>query len=259
MKKLLTVLLIVLGVIFVLLLTKDFIIKASVEKGVELVTGLRIRIGSLSVGIFKPVAHIKNFRLLNPSDFPDKTMIDIPEIYVNYDLPAIIKGKIHLPEVRFALKEMTVVKNSKGELNLDSLKSIQAQKKSEPAGAKGPAKLPDIKIDLFKLNIGKVVFKDYSKGSEPSVKEFNINLDETYTNIDNPYTLANLIVVKALMKTSIAALTNFDLKGLQGAVGGALSGAKEVVSTAADKAQKAAKQATDTLKDVLKNPFGSKE
>ena len=251
MKKILVIFLIALGVIFVLLLAKDFIIKTSVEKGVELVTGLKLRIGSLNVGVFKPVAHIKNLKLLNPSNFPDKTMIDIPEIYVNYDLPAIIKGKIHLPEVRFALKEMIVVKNVKGELNLDSLKTLLPPK--------GSAKPPDIKIDLLKLNIGKVIFRDYSRGVEPLVKEFNVNLNETYANIDNPNTLVNLIIVKALMNTSIAALTNFDLKGLQGTVGNALSGAKEAASAAAATAQKAAKQATDTLKGVLKNPFGSEK
>lgn len=264
MKKLLTILVIVLVVIVVVALAKDVIIKASVEKGAEIVTGLKISIGSLKVGVFKPVVDMKDFRLLNPANFPDKTMVDMSEIYVNYDLPAIMGGKIHLPEARLALKEFVVVKNAKGELNLDVLKNVQAQKTGKaPAG-----KVPNIQIDVLKLSIGKVIFKDYSRGGTPSVREFNVNLNESYTNVNNPYTLASLVVVKALMNTSIASLTHFDLKGLQGSVGDVLSSAQKIAATAVTTAQETAKQAVkttteaakaaqDTVQGVLKNPFGT--
>jgi len=262
MKKLVNILIIVLVVLFVLLLAKDLIIKTSVEKGVEIVTGLKLKIGGLNVGIFKPAAAIKNLKLLNPAGFTDRTMIDMPEIYVHYDLPAIIGGTIHLPEVRLALREFVVVKNSKGELNLDALKSIQAQKEEKAPTKKAPAekkagKAPNLKIDKLSLNIGKVIYKDYSKGATPDVKEFNINLNEVYTNVDNPYTLANLIVVKALIGTPIAALTNFDLKGLKGTVGDAMAGAQKAASAAADKAGKTATQAADKVKGLLKIPIGT--
>ncbi|MFH1790840.1 MAG: hypothetical protein ABH885_02515, partial [Candidatus Omnitrophota bacterium] len=54
-------------------------------------------------------------------------------------------------------------------------------------------------IDRLRLKIGKVSYKDYSaRQGTPRVMEYNINLDEEYTNITNPYTLVSLIVVKAL-------------------------------------------------------------
>jgi uncharacterized protein involved in outer membrane biogenesis len=246
MKKVWIILLTVVGVIIVVLLAKDFIIKASVEKGVELVTGLKLKIGSLNVGILKPIIDIKNLKLLNPVDFSDRTMVEMPEIYVNYDLPAIIGGKIHLPEVRLALREFVVVKNAKGSLNLDAFKTVQAQKEGKPSAQNTSGKAPQIKIDTLQLNIGKVIYKDYSKGSAPDVKEFNVNLNERYTNVDNPQALVNLIVVKALMNTSISALTNFNLKGLEGSIGGVVAGAEKMTSTAVDK-----------VKGILKSPFSS--
>lgn len=278
MKKYLTIAIIAVAIFFALVFIKDIIIKVSIEKGVELVTGLKLNIGGLGVGVLKPVVSIKNLKLLNPPDFPDRTMIDMPEIYVNYDLGAIIGGKIHLPEVRLSLKEFVVVKNSKGELNLNALRTVQAEKEGKSPSEKTPGKAPDIKIDVLKLSIGKVIYKDYSKGGAPDVKEFNINLNESYTNVDNPYTLASLIVVKAMMNTSIASLTNFDLQGLQGTVGNTLASAQKMASTAAAKAQEAiattqgtakkaaeaaknaqdvVKQTADTMKDVFKNPFSS--
>jgi hypothetical protein len=205
-------------------------------------------------------------------------MVDMPEIYVNYDLPAIIGGKIHLPEVRLALKEFVVVKNADGELNLNALRTVQAQKEGKAPSKSAPGKAPDIKIDSLKLSIGKVIYKDYSKSSAPDVKEFNINLNESYAHVDDPYALASLIVVKALMNTSIASLTNFDLKGLQGTVGGTLANAQKMASTAmataknpiattqeqakravevAKKAEGTVQQTADAMKNVLKNPFGS--
>lgn len=257
MKRLINVLVITVVVIVALLLAKDVIIKASVEKGVEVVTGLKLSIGSLNVGIFKPAASIKNLKLFNPAGFPDKIMADVSEIYVNYDLPAIMKGTIHLPEVRFGLNEFVVVKNSKGEVNLDALKNVQKQKKGAQPAEKAAGKAPNLKIDKLVLNIGKVIYKDYSKGATPSVKEYNINLSEVYTNVDDPYQLASLIVVKALVGTPIASLTNFDLKGLQGSVSGVLSGAQKVASTAVEKAGDTAVQAVDTLKKVITSPFKS--
>ncbi|MBU1809126.1 MAG: AsmA family protein [Candidatus Omnitrophica bacterium] len=252
-------------IIFVAAFAKDAIIKVSVEKGVELVTGLKLSVGGLHVGIIKPVVSIKNLKLLNPPSFPDRTMVNMPEIYVKYDLPAIVGGTIHLPEVRLALKEFVVVKNSKGELNLDALRTVQAQKKGASPSQDSPGKAPAIKIDSLRLSIGKVIYKDYSKSVAPDVKEFNINLNESYSDIDDPYELASLIVVKALMNTSIASLANFDLRGLQGTVGGALQHAQKMASTAqatitnthkgVKQAVDAAGKAADTVKNIFSDPF----
>lgn len=243
MKKILTVLIVVLVALFALSIVKDVVIKTSVEKVTELVTGLKLSIGGFRAGIVNTLIDIKNLKLFNPSGYKDAAMLEMPEIYVKYDLPAIFQKKIHLPELRIDMKEFTVVKNEKGELNLDSLKAVQAQKGRSTSPGKKGGKLPELAIDNFQLKIGKVIFKDYSKGAEPSVREFNINLDEKYTNITNAYSLVSLIVVKALMNTSIASLTNFDLAGLQGSVSDVLANAQKVTAETVQKAQEAAKAA----------------
>ena len=229
-----------------------------------------MRIGSFKAGMINTLVDIKDLRLLNPAGFKDKNMLDMSEIYVDYDLPAIFAGKVHITDMRIGMKEFTVVKNEKGKLNLDSLKVVQAQKSGGEAQDKDAAKLPDIQIDKLRLKVGKVYFKDYSKGGEPSVREFSINIDEEYENITSPSALISLIVVKALMNTPISRLANFDLRGLQGSISDTLAGAQKVAAEAAAKMQVAAQQAqeagkeaaeaakgaTDALKGVLKNPFG---
>ena len=267
MKKLLTILTGVLITVLVLSFAKDAVIKASVEKGAELVTGLQLKMGSLNVGAVKTIVGIRDITLFNPSGFPDRIMLSMPEIYVDYDLPAVFKGKVHLEDMRIDLKEFTIVKNKNGELNLDSLKVVQAEKEGRKPQEKEKQRLPEMQIDKLELKIGKVVYKDYSQGEAPSVKEFNVNLSERYEDIKDPYSLVSLIVVKTLMNTTIARLTEFDLNGLKGTVSEPLATArmavteataqvKETVETVKDVAE-ALKKTGGELKEKLKLPFGA--
>jgi hypothetical protein len=280
MKKIFIPILIVVFVVGLVVATsKNTIARVSVEKGVEIVTGLRLKIEKMDVGIITTLVGINNLELFNPPQFEDKIMLDMPEVYVDYNLPEIIRGKIHLNEVRVEVKEFTVVKNTDGELNLNSIKVVKKQKREEPT-PKEKAEMPQIQIDVLRLKIGKVVYKDYSKGGKPQVQEFNIGLDEQYSDINDPNEFVSLIVVKALSNTTIARLANFDLKDLQGTitdtlassqkiVGGAqqiLSGTTGAVAGTTDQVKSVLKETTETaesaVKDIseaIKLPFASEE
>lgn len=268
MKKWIFAIVWILAILLILGMTKDLVIKSAVESGTRIVTGLKLKIGAFRIGILNTFVDIRNLRILNPAGFKDKTMLDMPEIYVDYDLPAIFRGKVYLTEMRMDMKEFIVVRNEKGELNLDSLKVVQAQKSGSLPKAEARGKAPEIQIDKLRLKIGKVVFKDYSRSGTPRITEFNVNINEEYQNITDPYTLTSLIVVRALMNTSIASLTNFDLKGLSGSVSGVLASAQKVTAQVTETAKAAA---TETVKEAqgvasktagavggaLKNLFGS--
>ncbi|NQT95263.1 MAG: hypothetical protein HQ572_02325 [Candidatus Omnitrophica bacterium] len=264
MKKLAIILIVIIVLVLVLSVGKNMIVKAGIEKGVKLVTGLQLRMGGLNIGIIKTLVGINNLKLYNPKGYQDKVMLNMPEVYVDYDLPAVFQGTVHLNEMRINLKEFMVVKNEKGELNLDSLKVVQAQKEGKAPEEKEKAKAPDIKIDSLNLKIGKVIYKDYSRGGTPSVREFNVNLDEKYENITNPYALVSLIVVKALMNTTIASLTNFDLGGLKGTVSDTLGAAGKIATETVTKVTDTVGETTEALsktagdlKDKFKLPFGN--
>ena len=251
MKKKFIIALWVLVALVVLSMAKDLVIKISVEKGVEIVTGLRMEIRHLNVGIFRTAVRIRGLRVFNPPQFKDRVMVDMPEIYVNYDLPAIFGGTVHLRELRINLKKFVVVKDEKGELNLNSLKVVTAKKEGVAPESKG-GKAPNIKIDVLELKIGKAFYKDYTAGQAPSVKEFDVNINERYTNIDNPYSVVSIIVVKALANTSIAGMANFDIGGLKNSVSGALSTAHQAAGKAADAAQKALRTTAGKTPEAVK-------
>jgi hypothetical protein len=207
MKKLIRILIgipvFMIVVAVILVLFRNQIIKAGAGATIKSISGVDMRIGSLNVGLFRTAVQIKDLKLFNPSSFPENLMMDLPELYVKYDLPAIMKGTIHLPELKVNLKEFVVVKSVKGDINVNSLKALQP---------KGEGKPPKIMIDVMELNIGKVIYKEFRATGTPKVSEFNINFHERYENITDPNVLVGLIVSKALRNTSIAGVSGIVKK-----------------------------------------------
>jgi hypothetical protein len=255
-RKVIMIPAIVFAILIALFIGKNMIIKTSVTTGVKAMTGLKLSIRSMDVGVFKSLIGINELHLYNPSGFEDKLMMDLPEIYVDYNLGAIIGGKAHLEEVRLDLKEFIVVKNEAGELNLDSLrvvKETEGEVAEKDDGKKEKTKMPDIQIDLLTLKIDKVIYKDYSKGTSPKVKEFNVNIDERYENITDPQSFVRLIIVKALKNTTIASLANFDIEKLQKGLTEAARKAAEKAMQTPDKAVEAGKKAAEETVEKATN------
>jgi len=260
MKKLIVVLVILVVAVAGLSFGKNMIVKIAVERGVEIVTGLQLRMAGLNIGILKTLVNIDGLVLYNPKGFEDRIMLDMPNIYVDYNLPAILKGKVHLYSMKINLREFIVVKNKDGKLNLDSLSVVQSQKEGKKPQEKDKGRVPQMQIDNLELKIGKVIYKDYSAGGKPSVREFNVNVNEKYTNIKDPYSLVSIIVVRALVNTTIANLANFDLGGLSKTVTGTLSNATRLAADTAGKATKVlgetSKAVTETAGKIINLPFG---
>jgi len=255
MKKMFYVVIAAIALLALLPVFKDLIIKSAVEKGVEMATGLRMSIGSLGVGIIKSAVSMKGLILYNPKGFEDEVMLIMPEIYVDYDPVSIMKGKVHLRQVRLYLKELTVVKNEKGELNLNALNVVKAIKESRRP-QDGAGKMPEIQIDDLRLKADKAVYKDYSSGSPPSVREFAVYLDERYTNIRDPYSLVSLIIVRTLNNTAISGLAGFDIKSLSNTVSGTIAAAKNVAARAAGAAGAAGSAIKKTAEEIKKATEG---
>jgi len=191
MKKLKMILTIGILGLFVLGIVKDQIIKSVVTSGVRKVAGTPVTIGGLYLGIFRQSVRIKDLRVYNPPDFPKEILIDLPEISLDYSLLDILKGKLYLPFIAINLKEMTIIKNQNGRLNIDGLKL----KQGDPMA---------MQIDSMALNIGQVTWKDYSQGGEPKVETFEVNVkNKIFKNIISAQQLAINLILEAIKPTAI--------------------------------------------------------
>jgi len=241
MKKLGIVLVVIIGVVVLLLVFKNVLIKAAVEGGTKKATGLELAIGDMDVGLLKSKVDITDMRLLNPAGFPDKVMFDIPKFLVDVELASFFKGGAHVETIVLDLKELMVVRNKDRKLNLSALKSVseKQQKEKMPVkeekAKKEKKKAPQVVIDTLVLKIGKVTYKDYSWGKKPFTKTFNIGINEVYRNITDPKELVNLIIVRALQKTNIAQLANFDLDSLKADVSDTLKTVEKAATEAGQK------------------------
>lgn len=206
-------------VVFVVLgVVKDFAIKAAVEAAASRLLGADVRIGGFSLGLLRQSMRVRAFKIGNPPGFPQGTMLDVTEVGVDYDLSALLSGKLHFPLVILNLNEMVVVKNPDGVLNVDALK-VAGKKEAAPAGKpEKPSKPLSLKIDVLRLNVNRVVFKDYTQGKEPLVQVFDVNLkDKTYTDIQSAQQLAALIMVEAMKPTAIKGAKIYGVATILGA------------------------------------------
>ncbi|MBP7216470.1 MAG: hypothetical protein KBA46_04210 [Candidatus Omnitrophica bacterium] len=198
MKK---ILIAVVVLLVVLVVGKNIIAQAIVVNGIKAITGLNVGLAGINVSALNTSIRLNNLKIFNPQGFQDRTLVHLPEIYVDYRL----RNLTHLSELRIHIKELMVVKNAQNQVNIQSLKTLLP---------KGEGKPPEIKIDLLDLKIDKVIYKDYAQ-AEPSVREFEVNYHEKFRNIDSPQSLVSLILVKAFLKTNVPSLANLDINALK--------------------------------------------
>ena len=250
MGKLIKIIIVAAAVLAILIVGRNVFIKIAVEKGVEVATGLPLTIEKFDMGIASTHIGIKELNLFNPAGFPQEVMFHAPEIFVDYDLGAMLKGKIHLEDIRLDFDQFVIVKNKDGLVNLETLKP----KEGDPAQPKAEEKPKEtkkktdfaIQIDHLQVKVGKVVYKDYSKGAEPSVEEFRVNISEEFSDISNS-NLSSLILAvaqKALLKTTVSSLVDLNMD--------MISDATAIPMEAVD----TFKNAAGTFTDKLKLPFG---
>ncbi len=230
--------------IALMILFKDLLIRGLFQTAIKKITGLELSLGKLNLNLSKGDIKIENLNLYNSPQFSDRLMLEVPEIYVYSDLMALLKKHVYLHELRLHLSQLYVIKSSDGRLNIDSLKSLSRE---------GGGEMPQLKIDRFVLVVGKVIYKDYSKVPGPLVKEFNINIDEEFTGIDSAQTLVRLIIVKAITKTSIERLAEFNLDLIRDPLAsmGILGSAGGVATRTLETLKNTAESLTDKLKKTL--------
>ena len=166
--------------IIALVLFKDAIMKAVVEQRIRARTGMDVKIGRFSVGIFSPVVTIEKLKLYNRPEFGGIPFIDMPELHVEYDRAALRQRKLHITLMRFSLAELTVVKNEAGQTNLVSLMA-QPEAKEARHHARD---LEFAGIDVLNLSLGKVRFLDLKDPRQSGALDLGVK-NQVFRNVNS--------------------------------------------------------------------------
>jgi uncharacterized protein involved in outer membrane biogenesis len=216
MKKSLLWIVIIVIAIFGFAIVKDQVIKSVVTVVATEVTGAPVHMDGLSLGVFSQSVRITGFKMYNPPGFSRDILIDLPKISVACDIGALAKGKLHIPNVEIELKELGLEKNKEGKLNADSLKVVEEGKKQGGKQPEKPAPQMPLQIDSLKLGIGKVVYKDYSAGTTPSVQVYDIAIQKNYKNITSAQQLVALILAEPMKAAGIQGAKIYGVAMLAG-------------------------------------------
>jgi len=196
-----------------LCLVRDFLVKSLIGTVASSITGAPTRVGGLSLSTVRQSVKISDFRMYNPKGFPRDILVDIPRMNVTCDLGALITGKIHLKQLDLEIKEISMVKNKEGKLNVDSLKVAEEKPKEKE---KKPAKQLAMQIDTVSLGMGRVVSRDYRGEGSPVVKVYDINLKKTYKNITSAQQLVALIISEPLKAAGVEGAKVYGVSALAG-------------------------------------------
>jgi len=267
----------ILVLVVILVLGRNIIIPMGAKIGVKAMTGLTLKMDKFNIGVLSTKVDIQGLKILNPAGYEDPVMLDLPRLYVDYNLKDMIGGTIHLNDVKFFLTELVIVKQADGSSNVDGImklaqkKSDKAEKKDEPVVAKDKKPLK-IQLDLVEIKIGRFVSKSYSKAGKADVKEIKLNIDKRYEKQTVEAIAADLskyvgtVLLQMTMNLGLGDLGNL-VSGTIGSVGklgtDALKtgvdvgkGAVDVGKGAVDEAANVLKGTADGVKNIIKLPFG---
>jgi hypothetical protein len=192
MKKLLLRILIgVVVLLVVLFLARNFIARKSVEIGATKATGFPLTIGSVDVGLFSSKLDVRDLKLMNPPDFPEKMFVDMPQLYVDYRLGSMFSGAPHVNDMLINIKQLVIVKNDKGDSNAMKLKGVVS-----PPGSTSSTKYS---VDKLRIHVGTVTTVDRS-GKR---KDIPLNVDATYNNITDSTDISRLVLLTVMSQVHL--------------------------------------------------------
>ena len=198
-------------------------------------------VGSVSLQLTRARLTLKNVKLFNPRGYPEKLLLDLPEVDVQFDPASIFTGRLHFKKIKVNLKELIVIKSRDGQVNVNALRPSKTQvAESKKNGA--PQRTAGIRIDELTLSIGQVVYKDYSAGRTPSTQVFDLHVQErTFRNVESLSSVVSILMFETLTRTTLNRLVNLDTTLFKEGAGSALTKGLGLAGNGADTVQDAAK------------------
>jgi uncharacterized protein involved in outer membrane biogenesis len=169
--------------VVLLLVFKDTILCLVAEHQIRAETGMDVKIGRFSSGLFSPVVTIENLKLYNTPEFGGTEFLIIPELHVEFDADALTRQQLRIKLIRFNLAELDVVKNQAGQTNLVTMLAKMPKGKIAPHGIHvGGRKFEFESIDVLNLSLGRTRFIDLK--NHKNDREVALNLDnQVFNNI----------------------------------------------------------------------------
>ena len=104
MGKVVKIVVVVAVVFFVLTAVKNTLIQSVLASSISKAANVPVHIGGTDVKFLQSSIRLTDVRLANPRSFPERKMLDMPELAIRLDVGALTKGQAHFPEVRLNVR-----------------------------------------------------------------------------------------------------------------------------------------------------------
>jgi uncharacterized protein involved in outer membrane biogenesis len=200
MKKLvrwafrLLILLVVLLVAAILLL--DTVAREVFEYKLEQRTGLEVKVDAVRVGILNPRLTIEGLVVYNRPEFGGAPMIDLPELHAEYDRQALWSHKLHFYLLRVNLREISIIENSNGVLNLTKAQKEIRKTGDEKSSSHSEDDYKLQPVDTLNLTLGTGIFKSYRNPQFDKILTPRMT-NEVYLKVNSFNNLLELVLLKS--------------------------------------------------------------
>ncbi len=243
-----------------LLLGRNLLIKQGAKAAVKAAVGLDMDIADLDVGLFASRVRIEGLTVHNPEGFGEAPLAKVPVIYVDYEAGSLLGDKPRFTEIEVNVAEVSVVKNSVGELNLNRIRAIASQGPKPSEKPKETDKKIEMQIDRLTVTVGRVRYLELdASGNIRKELDYSIGVDhEVFEDLRSPEEIVRLVVLRAMgaaglkgLGLSIESLASAGLDHVKGKGMKALESIGEGLKSGAGKAGDAAKGLFERVKEKL--------
>lgn len=176
-----------------LLLSFNSLVRILIEHNIRKQTGMDAEIGRVEVGWTEPTFEIRDMKIYNSPGFGGTPFLDVPEIHVEYDRMALLKGDLHLTLLRLNLSELDIVKGKDGQINVFASAKL-------PRNSSGAISTPSFKqqtgYDFMGIDALNVSFKEARY----------IDLQNRHNDREQPINLQNCVVPDVKSARDLAGL-----------------------------------------------------
>ncbi len=223
------------------------VLKSVVQKR----TGFDVQIQKMVANPFGGNVSLTGLVINNPAGWPSREFIDIREFKAKTDLGSLIGSKrAIIDDAVIDVALVAVVTDSEKKTNVQLFQERMmgpkdSKKKPEPEGK------TDFLIRKLHLRFTKVQLIDYSGGrTTPSIREMNLNIDKTYTDItDAKQLLTGALPGIDAIGSALSALIPGELGK---ALGGAMKDPTELLKNTGKKAGDIFKGVMEKLEETSK-------
>jgi uncharacterized protein involved in outer membrane biogenesis len=196
-----------------LLVFRDAILCKVTEHRIRAQTGMDVKIGHFSSGLFSPVVTIENLKLYNTPEFGGTEFLTIPELHVELDAQALAEQKVRIKLIRFNLAELDVVRNQAGQTNIVTMLKKVPKGKLAPQGIQvGGKKFEFEGIDVLNLSLGRARLIDLKNPAND--RDVQINIDhQVFNNVKTEGDLYGMLFLIWLRSGGASFMKPGDIAG----------------------------------------------